>query len=156
MLRGIRERGERDAKEEEVIVLEHPEVREPTDMKVGELVGRLSDDTARLVRDEIRLARAEMSQKAKAAGVGAGLLGGAGASVFYGFGVLIAAAIVGLAMVVALWAAILIVGAGLFIMAAVMAGAGKRKLNVAEPPVPTEALESTKRELDEFKRSVHA
>lgn len=138
------------------MVLEHQEAPGPTEMKIGELVGRLSDDTVRLVRDELRLARTEMSQKAKAAGVGAGLLGGAGAFVFYGCGVLIAAAIVGLAMVVALWAAILIVAACLFIVAAVIAVAGKRKLNLAEPPVPTEALESTKRDLDELKRGVHA
>ena len=53
-------------------------VSAPADLAIGELVARISDDTVRLVRDEIRLAQAEMIQKAKAAGVGAGMFGGAG------------------------------------------------------------------------------
>ncbi len=69
------------------------ETSAPADAPIGELVARLSDDTVRLVRDEIRLARAEMTQKAKAAGVGAGLFGGAGVFAVYGLGVLIAAAV---------------------------------------------------------------
>ena len=52
-----------------------------------------------------------MSQKAKAAGFGVAMFGGAGICGLYGFGVLIAAAVVGLSMVVALWAATLIVAA---------------------------------------------
>jgi hypothetical protein len=138
------------------MVLDHHETAEPTDMRIGELVGRLSDDTIRLIRDEILLARAEMTQKAKAAGAGPGLFGGAGALVFYGVGVLIAAAVVGLSMVMALWAAILIVAAGLFILAGLAALAGKKELGRAEPPLPTEAVQSTKKNVEELKRGLHA
>jgi uncharacterized membrane protein YqjE len=126
----------------------------PADLEIGDLVGKLSDDTVRLVRDEIRLAQAEMSQKAKAAGLGAAMFGGAGAFGLYGLGVLIAAAVVGLSMVVALWAATLIVAAVLFALAAVAALAGKKELGQAGPPLPTQAVQSTKQDVDELKRGL--
>ena len=127
----------------------------PADAPIGELVARLSDDTVRLVRDEIRLARAEMTQKAKAAGVGAGLFGGAGVFAVYGFGVLVAAAVIGLSIVVSLWAAALIVAGALFVLAAVAALMGKKEFGRAGPPLPTEAVQSTKEDLDELKRGLH-
>lgn len=126
----------------------------PTDLPIGELVGRLSDDTVRLVRDEIRLAQAEMTQKAKAAGVGVGMFGGAGICVFYSLGVLIAAAIVGLSTVVALWAATLIVAAALFAVAGIAALAGKKEFGRAGPPLPIEAVESTRQDVDQVKRGL--
>jgi Putative Actinobacterial Holin-X, holin superfamily III len=130
------------------------ETTDPADLAIGELVGRLSDDTVHLVRDEIRLAQAEMSQKAKAAGVGVAMFGGAGICGLYGFGVLIAAAVVGLSMVVALWAATLIVAASLFAAAGVAALAGKKELERAGPPLPTEAVQSTRQEVDDLKRGL--
>lgn len=66
------------------MTIDEKEIPAPADAPIGELVTRLSDDTVRLVRDEIRLAQAEMTQKAKAAGVGAGLLGGSGVFAVYG------------------------------------------------------------------------
>ena len=126
----------------------------PADLPIGELVGRLSDDTVRLVRDEIRLAQAEMSQKAKAAGLGSPCSAGPEICGFYGLGVLIAAAVVGLSMVVALWAATLIVAAALFALAAVAALVGKKEFGQAGPPLPTEAVQSTKQDVDEFKRGL--
>ena len=124
------------------------------DRAIGELVGRLSDDTVRLVRDEIRLAQAEMSQKAKAAGAGVAMFGGAGICGLYGLGVLIAAAVVGLSMVVALWAATLIIAAFLFAVAGVAALAGKKEFGKAGPPLPTEAVQSTRQDVDDFKRGL--
>ncbi len=132
------------------------EVPPTTDLPIGELVGRLSDDTVRLVRDEIRLARAEMTQKAKAAGIGAGMFAGAGICGLYGFGVLVAAAVVGLSLVVALWAATLIVAAALFAVAVFAALAGKKELGRAGPPLPTEAVQSTRQDVDELKRGLHS
>lgn len=90
------------------------------------LVGRLSDDTVRLVRDEIRPAQTETTQKAKAAGLGAAMFGGAGICGLCGLGVLIAAAVVGLSLVVALSAAALIVAA-LFAVAAAVALMGRKE-----------------------------
>jgi hypothetical protein len=133
---------------------EHEIAVAPADMPIGDLVGRLSDETVRLVRDEILLARAEMTQKAKAAGVGAAMFGGAGVFVLYGLGALVAAAIVGLAMVVTLWAATLIVAAALFAMAGVAAIVGKREVGKAGPPLPTEAVQSTKQDVARVKRGL--
>jgi Putative Actinobacterial Holin-X, holin superfamily III len=125
-----------------------------SDSPIGELVGRLSDDTVRLVRDEIRLARAEMTQKAKAAGIGGGLFAGAGICGLYGIGVLIAAAVVGLSLVVALWVATLIVAVALFTVAGFAALMGKRELGRAGPPLPIEAVQSTRQDVDELKRGL--
>ncbi len=128
----------------------------PKEVAIGELVGRVSDDTVRLVRDEIRLAGAEMSQKVRAAGLGAGLFGGAGICAIYGFGVLIATAVVGLAMIVALWVATLIVALVLFALAGAAVLLGKVELSRAAPPLPTEAVRSTKEDIDQLKQGVRA
>lgn len=127
----------------------------PADAPIGELVARLSDDTVRLVRDEIRLARAEMTQKAKSAGVGAGLFGGAGVFAVYGFGVLVAAAVISLSIVVTPWAAALIVAGALFVLAGTAALVGKKEFGRVGPPLPTEAVQSTKEDVDELKRGLH-
>jgi Putative Actinobacterial Holin-X, holin superfamily III len=137
------------------VAIDKTETSIPADAPIGELVARLSDDTARLIRDEFRLARAEMMQKAKAAGMGAGLFGGAGAFAVYGLGVLVAAAVIGLSFVLAAWAAALVVAAALFVLAGTAALMGKREFGRAGPPVPTEAVQSTKEDVDEFKRGLH-
>jgi hypothetical protein len=51
---------------------------DPRDASTAELVGSLTEQIGTLVRDEVRLAQAEITQKAKRLGVGAGLFGGAG------------------------------------------------------------------------------
>lgn len=124
------------------------------DRSVGDLVRNLSEDLSRLVRDEIRLAQAEVSEKAKKAGVGIGAFGGAGVIALYGLGVLIAAAVLGLAAAVPAWLAALIVAVVLFVVAAVAALVGRRKLQEAGPPVPTRAIETTKADVAEIKESI--
>lgn len=89
---------------------------------------RLSEQTSRLVRDEMRLAQAELSAKAKQGGIGAGFLGAGGILAWFGFGALIATAILALALVLPAWAAALIVTAILFIAAAIAALLGKKKV----------------------------
>ncbi len=138
------------------MALDDGEAPAPADVAIGELVGRLSDDTVRLVRDEIRLAQAEISQKAKAAGAGVALFGGAGICGLYGLGVLIAAAVVGLSIVMDLWAATLIVAAFLFAVAGVAAFVGKKEFGRVGPPLPTEAVQSTRQDVDEFKRGLRS
>ncbi|MBX9246186.1 phage holin family protein, partial [Actinotalea ferrariae] len=67
---------------------------------IGELVSTLSEKLSQLVRDEIRLAKAEVAAKAKHAGTGAGLFAGAALFGFFGLAALITTAILGLANVV--------------------------------------------------------
>lgn len=113
---------------------------DPAHASTGELIGQLSEQVSRLVRDEARLAQLEVTQKAKRLGVGAGLFGGAGLTAFLGLAVLVAAAVLGLAEVVPGWLAALIVAVVLFAVAGVLALAGKKDVQQASPPLPTQAM----------------
>lgn len=101
----------------------------------GQLVTALSTQLSDLVRGELALAKAEMTQSAKQVGIGAGLFGGAGVVALYGVGALIAAAILGLAVVLDAWLAALIVAVVLFLVAGVFALVGKKQVSSATPPV---------------------
>lgn len=114
---------------------------------IGELTSDLGEQLSRLIRDEMRLAQAELKEKGKRAGIGAGLLGAAGLIALYGVGCLIAAAILALALVLDAWLAALIIGIALLAVAAVAALMGKGQVQQAGPPVPTEAIESTKKDI---------
>jgi membrane protein len=123
------------------------------DQSVGELVQQLSQQTAALVRQEMRLATVELQQKGKKAGIGAGMFGGAGVVALYGVGALIAAAILGIATFLEPWVAAVIVGVVLLAVAGILALTGKKQVEQAGPPVPEEAVESAKRDVDEVKRA---
>jgi membrane protein len=92
-----------------------------------------------------------MAEKGKRAGIGAGLFGGAGLMAAYGVGCLIAAAILGLALVVSAWLAAVLVGAGLLLIAAVAGLIGKKQVGRATPPVPAEAVEGIKQDVHTLK-----
>jgi hypothetical protein len=113
---------------------------DPANASTGELIGQLTEQLSRLVHDEARLAQAEVTQKAKKLGVGAGLFGGAGLVAFLGLAVLVAAAVLGLAEVLPGWLAALIVAVVLFAIAGVLALVGKKDVAQASPPLPTEAI----------------
>jgi Putative Actinobacterial Holin-X, holin superfamily III len=114
---------------------------------MAELVKQLSEQTSRLARQEVELAKAELAIKGKRAGVGVGMFGGAGATGFYALGVLTAAAVLGLATAVAAWLAALIVAAVLGAVAGLMALQGRTKVRQATPPVPEQATESVKEDV---------
>jgi uncharacterized membrane protein YqjE len=121
------------------------------DQSLGELVQRLSNQTATLVRDEIRLAQLELQEKGKRAGIGAGMFGGSGLVALYGLGALIAALILLLATAMEGWVAALIVAAGLFAIAGVLALTGKKQVEQATPPKPEQAIESVQRDVETVK-----
>ncbi|NEK60340.1 phage holin family protein [Geodermatophilus sabuli] len=123
------------------------------DASTGQLIGQLTEQISRLVRDEARLAQAEVTQKAKRLGVGAGLFGGAGLFAFFGLAVLIAAAVLALALAVPAWLAAVIVAVVLFAVAGVLALVGKKDVDKATPPLPTEAIASTKTDIATVKES---
>lgn len=114
----------------------------------GELVARLSQDVSQLVRDELRLARVEVAGKARTAGVGAGMLGAAGALALLGAGTLVATAVLALALAMEAWLAALIVGVVLLAVAGIAALLGRNRVVDATPPVPERAVESVKRDVD--------
>lgn len=113
---------------------------DPANASTGELIGQLTEQLSRLVRDEARLAQAEVAQKAKRLGIGAGLFGGAGLMAFLGLAVLISAAVLGLAAVLPAWLAALVVAVALFAVAGVLALVGRKDVAQGSPPLPTQAI----------------
>jgi hypothetical protein len=118
---------------------------------LGELVQDLSRQTSTLIRQEMRLAQAELAEKGRHAGKGAGMFGGAGAVALYGVGALVAAAILGLATVLEPWIAATAVGVGLLLVAGLLALTGKKELDEAGPPKPERALESVQLDVETVK-----
>jgi uncharacterized membrane protein YqjE len=118
---------------------------------VGELVQQLSNQTATLVRQELRLAQAELQEKGKRVGIGAGMFGGAGLVALYGVGALIAAAIIGIGTLLEPWIAAAIVGVVLLAVAGILTLTGRKQVERGTPPLPQQALESAKRDVDEIK-----
>jgi uncharacterized membrane protein YqjE len=113
---------------------------------IGELVKDLSSQTSTLVRQEIDLARAELQQKGKLAGKGAGMLGGAAVAGLLALGALTAALIALLDKAMATWVAALIVMALWAVIAAVLAKAGQNSLQHAMPPAP-QTVETVKEDI---------
>ena len=118
-----------------------------SDPSLGALVHDLTQQMSTLVRDEIRLAQAEMTEKGKKAGLGAGLFGGAGVVALYGVAALLATIILALALVMPGWLAALIVTVVLFAVAGVLALQGKSKVSQATPAKPEEAIEGLKQDV---------
>jgi len=116
------------------------------DRPIGELVKDLSSQTSTLVRKEIELARAELQQKGKVAGKGAGLLAGAAVFGLLAMGALTAGLIALLDTAMATWVAALIVMALWAIVAAVLAKAGQGALKRATPPAP-QTVETVKEDI---------
>ena len=125
--------------------------RTDDERSVGELVQALSRQTSTLVRQEMALAQSELQEKGKRIGAGAGMFGGAGLVALYGAGALIAAAIIGLGTLVEPWIAAVIVGVALLAVAGILALTGKKQVDRGSPPLPEQAIESAKRDLDEVK-----
>ena len=121
----------------------------------GELVRQASEQLSRLVRDELRLARAELAEKGKQGGIGAGMLGGAGVVALYALAALLVAGGLALAIVLPGWLAALIVGVVLLAVAGVLALVGRARVKRGVPPVPTGAIHDMKTDVDEVKGRVH-
>jgi uncharacterized membrane protein YqjE len=125
---------------------------QPTDQSMTELFRQASEQTATLVRQELRLAQLELMEKGKRAGLGVGLVGTGTLLLLTGLVVLLVAVILALALLVPAWASALIVAVLLLAVAGVLALTGKKQVDHAIPPVPEEAIASTRRDVDEVKR----
>jgi MFS family permease len=118
---------------------------------VGELVQRLSQQTAALVRQELHLAQLEFKEKGKRAGIGAGLFGVSALIGLGAFGALVAGLILLVAEAVDTWIAAFIVAAGLAVIAGATALGGKKEVQQAVPPKPEAAMESIQADVAEVK-----
>lgn len=114
---------------------------------ISELVKQLTEQTSRLARQEVELAKTELAEKGKRAGIGAGMFGGSAVLGFYALGAVVAAAVIGLATAVTAWLAALIIAAVLGAGAGILALQGRTKVQQATPPVPEQATESVKEDV---------
>jgi hypothetical protein len=121
-----------------------PRLREQS---MGELFKELSNDLSTLVRQELRLAQAEMTEKGKKAGIGAGMFGGAGVIGLLALGTLSACLIAALSEGMDVWLGALIVTVIYAGLAGVFALRGKQRLSTATPPVPEETIETVKEDV---------
>jgi hypothetical protein len=122
-----------------------PDLRQ---LPMGELVKQLAEETSTLVRQELELARAEMTQKGKQAGMGLGELGGAGIVALYALGALTACFIAALALAMPVWLGALIVAVVYGIVAGVLALIGRRQLQQSLPPVPERTQQTIKEDIE--------
>ena len=117
------------------------------DPTLGALVHDLTQQVPELIRSELRLAQAEMTEKGKRAGIGIGMFSAAGLLAFFGLACMIATAILGLAHALPDWLSALIVALVLFAAAAAIALVGKREVQQATPPAPEHAIEGVKEDI---------
>jgi hypothetical protein len=126
------------------------------DRALADLMRDLSQQSTELIRQEIALAKAELRQKGKAAGIGAGMFGAAGLIALFAVGALTACLILALATAMDAWLAALIVAVVYLAAAGVAALVGKGKVQEATPPAPEQAIESTKEDVQWTKHRAQA
>lgn len=131
-----------------------PPPHDPANISTGHLVERLSAQVSELVRRELALATAELKQKGGRIGAGVGISGVGGVLALYGIAAVFAAAVLGLATVLDAWLAALIVGVVLLMLAGVLTAAGIGQVRAGTPPVPEQAVQSTKLDIETVKESI--
>jgi hypothetical protein len=118
------------------------------DQPLADLLRQLSQETATLVRQEIELAKAEVTQKGKTAGVGVGIVGAAGVVALLALGALTACLVLALDIVMPAWLAALIVAIVFGGVAAFLGLRGKEKVQEAGAPVPEQTVETVKEDIE--------
>jgi uncharacterized membrane protein YqjE len=129
---------------------------EARDKPVADLLRQLSEQTATLVRQELELAKAEVAQKGKAVGIGAGMFGAAGVLGLCALGAFTAFLILVLDTAMAAWLAALIVTVAYGAIAGALALTGKEKVQEGMPPVPEQTTESVKEDVEWTKERAKA
>ncbi|MEU4805474.1 phage holin family protein [Actinosynnema sp. NPDC023587] len=128
-----------------------------SETSTSELVRDVTRQTSRLVREEIRLAVAEISEKGKhvGIGIGVGLVGAAGVLAWFGVGTVVAGLVLLLALVLPAWAAAFVVAAVVFAIAGVLVVLGRKQVAEGTPPLPEEAIEGVKRDITTVSERTH-
>jgi Putative Actinobacterial Holin-X, holin superfamily III len=128
--------------------------RSAVEQSTPDLVSQATAQVSTLVRDELALAKLELAEKGKRAGLGGGLFGGAAVLALYGPGLLLTLAVVALDLVWPLWLAVLVVMVVAFLAAGVAALIGRQKLKAATPPVPSDTIASVEADVQTVKTAV--
>jgi len=121
----------------------------------GDLVKQVTEQVSLLMRDELKLAQLEMTGKAKQAGTGMGMIGGGALIALYGVACLIACVIIAISHSLQAWLSALIIGVALLVVAAIVSAIGRNKMRQGSPPMPTEAVESVKTDVQAIKEKAH-
>jgi hypothetical protein len=124
-----------------------PQANDLREHSTAELVKQLSQQTSALARKEVELAKAELAEKGKQAGIGAGMFGGAGILALYGLALLAATAVLALAQGVDGWVAGLIVAVLFFAAAGIVAVVGRSRMQEATPLKPEQTAESVQEDV---------
>lgn len=124
------------------------------EQSIAELVRRLTEQSTELARKEVELAKAEVTAKGKRLGVGAGEFGAAALLGLLALGALTATLILALSTFLEGWIAALIVTVVYAAIAGILALSGKKQVEQGSPPVPEQAIASTKQDIDAAKRGV--
>jgi uncharacterized membrane protein YqgA involved in biofilm formation len=122
-------------------IRDEPTARHPSARSVGGLFSDLTQNVMLLLRQEVALAKVEILGKFGQVGAGAGLLAAAGLLAFAGLLYLMAAAMMGLTVVLPDWVAALSVGGAVVLIAIILALVGRAKLR-AESLVPSRTIKS--------------
>jgi uncharacterized membrane protein YqjE len=120
----------------------------------AELVRRAAEQISTLVRDELALAKVELVEKGKRAGLGGGLLGVAAVLAWFGVGLLLTLLVVVLDAVWPLWLAVLVVLVAVLAAAGIAALLGRQQLQRAVPPMPQQAVDGVRADVDAVKVAV--
>lgn len=122
-----------------------------SDRSTAQLVKDLSEQTTHLMRSEARLAVREVTTKAKRGAVGGGLVAFAAVVALLGGGALVAFAVLALSEAMSAWAAALIVGVVLLVIAGLIGLVGGLLIKRSSPPVPRDAIDSVRQDVDVVK-----
>jgi len=129
--------------------------RAAQERSTGDLVKSVTEQVSVLMRDELKLAQLEMTGKAKQAGKGMGMMGGGALIALYGVACLIACVIIAISHSLQAWLSALIIGVALLVVAAIATAIGRKKMRQGSPPMPTEAVESVKTDVQEIRERAH-
>jgi uncharacterized membrane protein YqjE len=122
----------------------HTPETEPESPALGTSAKSVAEHASTLVRLEMELAALELKRKASQLGIGIGLASGAALFLVFGLGFALATIAAGIATALPWWAALLIVTAGILVVAAILGLLGARLINKGTPPVPEQAITEAK------------
>jgi protein-S-isoprenylcysteine O-methyltransferase Ste14 len=115
--------------------------------QLGDIVGDVTSKASLLVKEEIELAKAEIAQKAKRLGIGAGLIAVAGVFMFFFLIFFLHMLAIGFSDWFSLrpWVGYAMVCILLVVFAVVLALIARRMFKKGSPPVPTMAIDEAKK-----------
>ncbi len=119
-----------------------------SERSTAELLKQLSDQTTTLVRKELELAKVELTEKGRQAGIGAGMFGAAAMVGLYAVGALTAAIILALSLAMTGWLAAVIVAVVYGAIAGVLALTGKTRVSRGVPPAPEQTVQTVKEDVE--------